>query len=302
MRLLTTLAAIASAFAFASAAAAAPEPPGSYQRSCHDIYADWTTLSATCRTTYGGENYSTLRNYRDCRGDIANVHGRLQCIDDDQDDDDDDWLPRGSYRDSCRSERVTGDTLMAECRDQNGRWRYTELANFRSCEGDIYNANGILACRRGGGDDDHDDDGALPGGNWRYTCRNARVYGRILYAECRDSYGTWRATSLDLLQCQGEVANLNGRLACGPVGSYGRITLYRHAHFIGTKHTFTTSVRDLNRYDFGNVASSVVVQGGLWELCDRPNFAGRCIIVSRTQSNLRSYGFTDRAESVRRLR
>ncbi len=303
MKILATFAAAIAAFlVFAGAASAAPIPSGSYQQSCDDIYADWNTLTATCRTRNGDENFTTLSNYRNCDGDIANVYGRLQCVGDEGDDSV--WVPRGSYRETCRKASVEVRTLTAECQDRNGRWRYTELDNFRSCQGDIYNANGVLGCRRGNDDngDDNHGGGALPGGNWRYSCREYRIYGRILYAECRDNYGAWRATSLDLRQCGNNVSNFGGRLVCGQGGSPGRITLYRHSHFIGTAYSFTASVRDLNLYDFGNVASSVVVQGGLWELCDRPDFGGQCIVVSRTQTNLRAYGFTDRAESVRRLR
>lgn len=306
MKILTAFAAaMAGVLAFAGAASAAPIPSGSYQQSCDDIYADWNVLTATCRTQNGGENYTTLSDYRNCSGDIANVYGRLQCVGDQNgDDDDDQWIPRGSYRETCRREDVEGRTLKAECQDRNGRWRYTELANFRSCQGDIYNANGMLGCRRGGddGDDDDDDDDGLPGGNWRYSCRDYRVYGRVLYAECRDNYGTWRATSIDLRQCGNNVSNFGGRLVCGPGGGYGRITLYKDTNFGGRSRTYTTSIPDLNHYAFGNQASSVLIQGGLWQLCDRPNYRGHCIVVSRSRSNLWSVGFNNRTESVRRLR
>lgn len=359
MRVSAFLAALS--FALAGAAAAAPIPPGSYQSTCKDIYADGTTLSATCRGSFGQWNYSTLRDYRDCEGDIANERGRLVCRDDPYDDGDDQWLPRGSYRETCRRARVVdrtltaecvdrngnwryselvdfsrcrGDianangrlvcrsddddddwapngsyrdtcrrvnvqegTLTAECRDRDGRWRYTELPNFRSCRGDIANVNGMLRCRFG-----DDDNGELPDGSWRSSCRNARVVGSILYAQCRNRYGEWRNTSLDLRNCERDVRNVDGRLVCGGAGGFGRITLYRHTNFGGKSRTFTSDVPDLNPYAFGNLASSVVVQGGVWQLCDRPNYRGYCIVIDRTNANLWTLGFNDRAESVRRVR
>src|SRR6185295_7485527 len=74
-------------------------PPGSYQDSCRDFYTDGTTLSATCRTRLGRDRFTVLRNYHDCRGDIANVDGHLTCVQEDREDD----PPRGSYRGSCRN-------------------------------------------------------------------------------------------------------------------------------------------------------------------------------------------------------
>lgn len=300
-----TIAAFFAAMTFCGAAIAAPAPPGSYQQTCKDVYADWNVLTATCRTRYGQWNYTTLRDYRDCEGDIANQNGRLVCTRDDSDDDDDDdggWTPRGSYRDTCRRIDVEGGTLTAECSDRNGRWRYTELPNFRACRGDIANVNGMLQCRRDDDDDGNDGDYELPGGSWRYSCRNGRIYGSVLYAQCRDQYGVWRDTSLDLRNCDDDVQNRGGRLVCGGVGGYGRITLYKHAHFTGKSRTFETDVPDLNPYAFGNQASSIVVQGGVWQLCDRPNYRGYCVTVDRNQSNLWALGFNDRAESVRRIR
>ncbi|MEQ1865290.1 MAG: CVNH domain-containing protein [Micropepsaceae bacterium] len=287
---------VAGILSLAASASADVIPPGSYQRTCSDFYTDGTTLSATCRTRWGGENYTTLRNYNDCEGDIANVHGRLQCVDDD--DDDDNWIPRGSYRATCRDVNVEDGTLQAECKDRNGRWRYTELQSFRSCRGDIANVNGMLRCRR----DEDDDDYNLPGGNWRSSCRNYRVSGWTLTAECRDLIGNWRRTSIDLRQCDGDVSNRRGRLVCAQDAGYGRITLYSRDSYGGKSRMYTTDVPDLNAFGFGNEASSVVVQGGVWQLCDRPNYRGFCIMLDRSVSNLYVYGFNDRTESVRRIR
>lgn len=297
-------AALAGVLALCGTAEAAPAPPGSYQQTCQDIYADWNTLSASCRTQFGQWNYTTLANYRACDGDIANQSGRLVCTRDDNDDDDDYQLPRGSYRDTCRNEEADGRTLRAECRDNNGRWRYSELDNYRTCRGDIANANGMLRCRRDDDDDDHDGGYDLPGGSWRYSCRSARIYATVLYAECRDQLGRWRQTSLDLRNCDDDVLNRGGRLVCstGSGGGFGQITLYKHPNFGGKSRTYTTDVPDLNPYAFGNQASSVVIQGGVWQLCDRPNYRGYCIVVDRTQSNLWVLGFNDRAESIRRVR
>jgi hypothetical protein len=293
-RAIKIVAAIASLWLTSSVAAAAPIPPGSYQASCRDIYADRSTLTATCRTQRGEWSYTTLGRYRDCQGDIVNLNGRLRCDGDWSDDDD--WLPPGSYRATCRNETLERGTLTAECKDHNGRWRYTELANASACRGDILNVDGILRCQRGGGETH------LPDGDWRYSCRKARIYGFVLYAECRTRFGQWRETSLDLRGCDDEVSNVGGRLVCRGDDGFAQVTLYKHTNFGGKSRTFSDDVADLNAYAFGNQASSVVVQGGVWQLCDRPNYRGYCIVVDRTHANLLVFGFNDRVESVRRVR
>jgi len=292
----------AAMFVVLGTAQAAPVPPGSYLQSCRDITATYDVLAATCRMRGGNWNYTTLTDYRDCDGDIVNKNGRLACEREPYPDDD--WLPRGSYQETCRRARVEDDTLTAECVDQNGRWRYTELQSFRSCRGDIRNVNGMLRCRREPDDDDDDnDDGGydLPGGNWRVSCRRPRIYGSVLYAECRDRIGAWRETSIDLSECDDDVENRGGRLVCA-LGGTARITLYRHPNYTGTSRTYVGEAPDLNPFGFGNQASSVVVQGGAWQLCDRPNYRGFCVVIDRSVANLWTLGFNDRAESVRRIR
>lgn len=292
-----------TAFATACGAAqAAPVPQGSYLQTCRDVTATYDVLAATCRMRNDSWNYTTLSDYRDCDGDIVNSNGRLACERESYEDDD--WLPRGSYQETCRREHVEEGTLTAECVDRNGRWRYTELQSFRSCRGDIRNVNGMLQCRRGTDDDeDENEDGAydLPGGNWQTTCRRPRIYGSVLFARCRDRIGSWRETSIDLERCDDDVENRGGRLVCAFGGS-ARITLYRHPNYAGTSRTYVGEVADLNPFAFGNQASSVVVQGGVWQLCDRPNYRGFCVVIDRSVANLWTLGFNDRAESVRRIR
>ncbi len=177
MRLTTALsvAVISGALSLIGGTASAdPSPGGSYRATCNGINAERGTLSATCRTRDGRWNDTELDRYRDCSGDIANIDGQLRCSrgeddgdrwggdrghGDDGDRGDDHgggWTPRGSYHETCRNEGASHGTLRAECRDRSGRWRYSELENFRSCDGDIYNDSGILRCRHG--DDDRSGD------------------------------------------------------------------------------------------------------------------------------------------------
>lgn len=311
MKILRNIAiAIVGLIMAASAAQADNAPPGSYQRSCTGINADWHRLTATCRTRNGSWSYTALDDYRRCETDIVNDNGRLQCADDDQQDDRDhhDQAPRGSYQRTCRNIETDGRSLTAECQDGRGRWRYTEFDEYRRCRADIANVNGMLQCKTDN-EDDGDEDGNidLPRGNWRSSCQNYRVYGSTLYAECRTRYGRYVQSSIDFRKCGREVSNDDGRLVCGYGDNgnhqgWGRITIFKHSKFDGKSRTYSNDVPDLNADGFGNLASSAVVQGGVWQFCDQPYYRGNCIVLDRSQANFAQIGFNDMAESLRRIR
>ena len=130
--------------------------------------------------------------------------------------------PQGSYRQSCRNIQMESrDDLVAECRRQNGNWRYTKI-DIDKCRGrPIVNNNGHLQCG------DYRYEGAygryqMPGGSWQQTCRNARIVRDDLTAECRERDGEWRRDSIDLDECRGQpLHNENGRLRCGDVARTG---------------------------------------------------------------------------------
>jgi len=265
MRLTTVLGAAAISGALlliGGTANADPSPAGSYRASCNDISAERGRLAASCRTRDGRWTYTELDHYRDCSGDIANIDGQLRCSrgeeegdrwgdgrdhGDDRDrgdDHDSGWTPRGSYHDSCRNERASHGTLRAKCRDRYGRWRYSDLENFRSCEGDIYNDNGALRCRHG-----RDDERWGGGGDGR-----------------------------------------------------SEITLYKDSEFRGGSRTFDRDVPDLSTYGFADAASSAALRGGVWQVCTRPNYRGRCVTIDRNVSNFDGTGLNDQIESLRPLR
>jgi hypothetical protein len=53
-----------------------------------------------------------------------------------------------------------------------------------------------------------------PNGSYLNSCRYAEERGGVLYAECRDSSGRYRSTSMSLRGCRGDIANNGGRLYC----------------------------------------------------------------------------------------
>ncbi len=115
-------------------------PSGSYRRSCANYYIDSNgSLQAMCKDRGGNWQPTSLDNASSCR--IAeNINGQLQCriLR---------GIPRGSYLNSCANARINGNTLSADCKDQNGNWQSTSLDNFNQCpRGSISNLNGNLTC------------------------------------------------------------------------------------------------------------------------------------------------------------
>jgi hypothetical protein len=190
---------VALALSATSASAATP-PRGSYTNSCWGATADQGTLRAFCRRNDGSFRLTFLPNYQDCRGDIRNSNGRLECSRRGMN------LPSGDWYVSCRNYRLEGPFLRAECRNRVGVWRFTEI-NYRQCAGDIRNVNGRLIC-----DVDYED---LPRGDWIRSCRNFSLDGNLLRAECRDNQGRYRYTQLNIRNCRDDVSNRNGTLVCG---------------------------------------------------------------------------------------
>jgi hypothetical protein len=127
------------------------------------------------------------------------------------------WIPGGSYADSCRNIRFDGGSLTARCRRLDGAWRNTWLPNADNCDGNIVNNNGQLECvvERGRDWDRDDNSEGGPSGPYERSCANIRMDGYTLKASCQRNDGSWRWTELDYAyDCDGYIRNINGRLAC----------------------------------------------------------------------------------------
>jgi len=185
-------------------------PSGSYQQSCRFAYFVNGTLFAECKTVSGQWVSTQLPNVGQCVGDVANLDGTLACNIGGQ-------PPAGSYQQSCRFAYVVNNTLYAECQNVSGQWVTTQLPNFTQCLGDVANFDGGLACNIGG---------QPPSGSYQQSCRFAYFINGTLHAECKTVSGQWVSTQLpNVGQCLGDVANLDGTLACNiggqpPAGSY----------------------------------------------------------------------------------
>ena len=175
-------------------------PPGTYRRSCEDCYVDNGWLSCRCNRGDGNSQRSRIKYYR-CQGDISNEGGYLTCRGEGRHRS----LPQGSWRDSCRNGHMRGNTLTAECRNGRGDWVQAWL-DLSRCNREVSNDNGRLVCGRSRSH-------RVPDGSWRGSCRNWRVEGDRLYAQCRNRDGKWHGTSVGIRGCRA-LANDNGRLRC----------------------------------------------------------------------------------------
>jgi uncharacterized protein YcfJ len=79
-----------------------------------------------------------------------------------------------------------------------------------------------------------------------------------------------------------------------------QITLYQDDAWHGRVYATSAPVSDLGRVGFNDRASSVIVDGGGWEVCDDANFQGNCRVLRQgSYASLRGMGMNDRISSLR---
>lgn len=155
-----------------------------------------------------------------------------------------------------------------------------------------------------------------PRGSYAQTCNGAYVNQERLYADCRDTRGNYRSSSIDLGACSSsDIGNDNGLLVCQGVrgtfenngggnnngGGRNSITVYQDANFRGYSETFRGEIYDLGRSGFNDRISSMQVTG-TWEACVDANFRGQCQTFTGSVRNLDRWGFNDRISSLRPVR
>jgi len=88
------------------------------------------------------------------------------------------------------------------------------------------------------------------------------------------------------------------RYAPAPVPA--QIAFYEREGFQGQSFTTEKPVRNFQRFGFNDRASSAVVLGDLWEVCDDVRFSGRCVVLRPGRyPSLAAMGLNDRVSSAR---
>jgi uncharacterized protein YcfJ len=86
------------------------------------------------------------------------------------------------------------------------------------------------------------------------------------------------------------------------VPALGEITLFGRPDFQGRSFSTREPVRNLERRDFDNRASSAIVTGGRYEVCEDRGFAGSCVVLRPGQyPSLAAMGINNGISSVRPL-
>jgi hypothetical protein len=83
----------------------------------------------------------------------------------------------------------------------------------------------------------------------------------------------------------------------GNGNNFARLMLFDNRGFSGLSRTIDRDTGLL--VGFTNRAESLQVTGGTWDICDEPNFGGRCITVTGNMQDLSPIGFSNRIQSVR---
>lgn len=173
-----------------------------------------------------------------------------------------------------------------------------------------------------------------PRGSYAQTCNGAYVNQGRLYADCEDTRGRFRSTSIELARCSStDIANDDGLLICGGVrgsfenngngggwnggnngggwggnngggwGGGGRnaITIYQDSNYRGASRNLRGEIPDLVQYGFNDRISSMQMNG-TWEACVDSYFRGRCQTFNGSVRNLDNWGLNDRISSLRPVR
>lgn len=81
-----------------------------------------------------------------------------------------------------------------------------------------------------------------------------------------------------------------------------QITFYENEGLSGRSFTTGREINNLSRFGFNDRASSAVVVGERWEVCDDVRFRGQCVVLRQgNYPSLRAMGLNNRVSSVRAL-
>lgn len=84
-------------------------------------------------------------------------------------------------------------------------------------------------------------------------------------------------------------------------GPAQELTLYSGNGFTGRSQVFRADAAKLSSYNFSNIAKSMQISGGLWEVCNEKRFRDRCEVFGAGQYELAAYGWGSYISSLRRV-
>jgi uncharacterized protein YcfJ len=85
--------------------------------------------------------------------------------------------------------------------------------------------------------------------------------------------------------------------------SFAQVTFYEGEDYRGRAFTATQEQRDFRNGGFNDRASSVIVDGGRWEVCEDAGYRGRCVVLRPgAYDSLQQLGVNNRVSSARMVR
>jgi uncharacterized protein YcfJ len=139
------------------------------------------------------------------------------------------------------------------------------------------------------------------------VCENAQFGGRCVVLRpgrysSRAAMGlNDRVSSVRAVSSNAQIAD--NRYAPAPVAhsdATPQVIFYENEGFQGRSFTTEKQIGDFQRFGFNDRASSVLVLGDRWEVCENAQFRGRCAVLRPGRySSLVAMGLNDRVSSVR---
>ena len=134
------------------------------------------------------------------------------------------------------------------------------------------------------------------------VCEDTGYRGRCVVLR-RGSYPSLAAMGLNDRVSSVRAVDRNAQVDDGryaPAPANARVTFYENEGFQGRSFTTEQQVGDFKRSGFNDRASSVVVSGERWEVCDNAGYGGRCVVLRPgNYPSLAAMGLNDRISSVR---
>lgn len=172
-------------------------------------------------------------------------------------------------------------------------------------DGRSFTTTGAIPNFRRYGFNDRASSAVVVGERWE-VCENNRYRGRCVVLR------PGRYPSLEAMGLDNEVTSVrtvarNVRIrddryapAPGPAPADGQVTFFERAGFQGRSFTTEEAVANLERAGFNDRATSAIVIGERWEVCNDTRFSGRCVVLRPGRyPSLEAMGMNDRISSVR---
>ncbi len=145
------------------------------------------------------------------------------------------------------------------------------------------------------------------GERWE-ACENTRYSGRCVilrpgrYASLSAMGLNDRVTSVREVAMNVRIDDRRYAPLPAPPPPAPQVIFYENEGFGGRTFTSERQIVDFGRFGFNDRASSVVVIGERWEVCEDARFSGRCVVLRPGRyESLRSMGLNNRVSSVREV-